>query len=87
MQRKRETNEALKISKKKKKKNGTHEGSKVLNKKRRGEIAHTSKEIIKKRKSHDQGSTKILELRITSYDTHLHILIKVYDLHLLGSGF
>jgi hypothetical protein len=30
---KRETYEALKIAKEKKKKNGTHEGSKVLNKK------------------------------------------------------
>jgi hypothetical protein len=79
---------ALKLAKeKKKKKNGTHEGSKVLNKKRRGEIAHTSKAIIKKRESHDQGNTKILELRITFYVTHLHILIKVYDLHLLGYGF
>ena len=31
---KRETHEALKIAKEKKKKNGTHEGSKVLEKKR-----------------------------------------------------
>ena len=52
---KRETYEALKIAKEKKKKNGTHEGSKVLKKR---EIAHTSKAIIKKRESHDQRSTK-----------------------------
>jgi hypothetical protein len=35
--------------------------------------------------SHDQRSTK--NIRITKYSTHLHILIKVYVLHLYGSSF
>jgi hypothetical protein len=48
------------------------------------EIAHTSKAIIK-RESHDQRSTK--NIRIRKYSIHLHFLIKVYDLHLLGYGF
>ena len=57
---KRETHEALKIAKEKKKKNGTHEGSKVLKKR---EIAHVFKVIIKKRESHDQRSTKNIRIR------------------------
>ena len=69
---------------KRKEKNGTHEGSKMLEK-RKIKIAHTSKAILKKRESHDQRSTKILGLG--KYSTHLHFLIKVYDLHLLGSSF
>ena len=44
---KRETHEALKIAKEKKKKNETHDGFKVLKKR---EIAHTSKTIIKREK-------------------------------------
>ena len=55
---KRETHEALKIAKEKKKKNGTHEGSKVLKK----EIAHASKVIIKREKVMIKGVPKILGL-------------------------
>ena len=50
------------------------------------EIAHTSKAIIKKRESHDQKEYQKI-LGLGKYSTHLHILIKMYDLHLLGSGF
>ena len=39
----------------------------------------------KERKSWSKGVPKILGLG--KYSTHLHILIKVYDLHLLGSSF
>ena len=49
------------------------------------EIAHTSKAIIKKEKVMIKGVPKILGLGKCS--THLHILIKVYDLYLLGSVF
>ena len=69
--------EALKIAKEKKKKNGTHEGSKVL----KIEIAHTSMAIIKSEKVMIKGVQK--KLGLGKYSTHLHILIKVYDLHLL----
>ena len=48
-------------------------------------IAHTSKAIIKREKIMIKGVPNILELGKSS--THLHILIKVYDLNLLGSGF
>ena len=48
-------------------------------------IAHTSKAIIKREKVIIKGVQKILGLG--KYSTHLHILIKVYDLHLLRSGF
>ena len=74
--------EALKLAKEKEEKNGTHEGSKVLKR----EIAHTSKAIIQKRESHNQRSIKNIRIR-KKYSTHLHIVIKVYDSHLLGSGF
>ena len=59
---KRETHEALKIAKEKKKKNGTHEGSKVSKKQERN-IAHTSKAINQKRENHDQRSTKNIRNR------------------------
>ena len=49
------------------------------------EISHTSKAIIKREKVMIKGVPKILGLE--KYSTHLHILIKVYDLHLLGSDF
>ena len=48
-------------------------------------IAHTSKAIIKREKVLIKGVPKILGLG--KYSTHLHILIKVYGLYLLGSGF
>ena len=41
-----------------------------------------------KRESRDQRSTKIFRIRNHCLNfTHLHFLIKVYDLHLLRSGF
>ena len=49
------------------------------------EIAHTSKAISKREKVMIKGVPKILGLG--KYSTHLHILIKVYDLHLLESDF
>jgi hypothetical protein len=52
---------------------------KSIEKKR--EIAHTSKAIIKREKVMIKGVQKILGLG--KYSTHLHILIKVYDLYLL----
>ena len=79
MLKKRETHEALKVTKEK---NGTNEGSKVLKKKR--EIAHTSKAIIKREKVMIKGVPKISGL---GNILHLHFLIEVYNLHLLGSGF
>jgi hypothetical protein len=30
---------------------------------------------------------KEFKFRLRIYSTHLHVLIKVYDLHLLGPGF
>jgi hypothetical protein len=42
-------------------------------------IAHTLKNSKEKRERHDKGVQKYLE---KIYSTHLHILIKVYDLHL-----
>ena len=50
------------------------------------EITHTSKAIIKREKVMIKGVPKILGLE-KKYSTHLHILIKVYGLYLLGSGF
>ena len=49
---KRETHEALKIAKEKKKKNRTHEGSKVLRKKSERDSPYFQGNI-KKRESHD----------------------------------
>jgi len=54
-------------------------------KKRKKKIAHTSKAIITREKVMIKGVPKILGLE--KYSTHLHILIKVYDLHILGSDF
>ena len=53
------------------------------------EIAHTSKAIIKREKVMIKGVPKILglEKNMYIYTIHLHILIKVYDLHLLVSSF
>jgi hypothetical protein len=47
------------------------------------------KGIIKKeRESHDQRSTKIFRIRKNLKISHTcTILIKVYDLHIIGSGF
>ena len=83
MVKKREACEALKIEKEKKK----MEHMKVQKywKKEERNIAHTSMAINQKRENLDERSIKILG--IGQYSTHLHILIKVYDLHLLGSGF
>ena len=79
---KRETHEALKIAKEKKK----MEHMKVPSvEKKEIKIAHTSKAIIKREKVMIKGVPKILGLE--KYFTHLHILIKVNDLHLLGSSF
>ena len=50
------------------------------------EIAHTSKAIIKKRESHDQKEYQKI-LGLGKYSTHLHFLIKVYDLCLFRFGF
>ena len=78
-----ETHEALKIAKEKKKK---IEHMKVPSvEKKEIKIAHTSKAIIKREKTMIKGVPKILG--IGKYSIHLYILIKVYDLHLLGSGF
>ena len=75
----RETYEALKIAQDEKEWN-TWRFQSVKNK-----IAHTSKTIIKREKVMNQGVPKILGLR--KYPTHLHFLIKVYDLHLLEVRF
>jgi hypothetical protein len=48
-------------------------------KKMMNKIAHTLKNSKEKRERHDKGVQKYLE---KIYSTHLHILIKVYDLHL-----
>ena len=83
MLKKRETYEALKIAKEKKKKNGRHEGSKVLKK-----IAHTFEAFIKREKAVIKGVQKIFRIRTHHLNSaHLHFLIKVYALHLLGSSF
>ena len=48
----------------------------------------SKKAILKKREIHDQKSTKnILELVSYKKSTHFHVLIKVYDLHLLEVRF
>ena len=70
---------------KRKEKNGTHEGSKVLKKRREKYSPYFQGNYQIERKSWWKGVPKILGLG--KYSTHLHILIKVYDLHLLGSGF
>ena len=54
-------------------------------KKREKKHSPPSPYFLEKNEIHDKGVQK--ENRIRKYSTHLHILIKVYALHLLGSGF
>jgi hypothetical protein len=54
-------------------------------KERKREIAHTSEATFKREKVMIKGVPK--NIRIRKYSTHSHILIKVYAVYLLGSGF
>jgi len=54
-------------------------------KKREKKHSPPSPYFLEKNEIHDKGVQK--ENRIRKYSTHLHILIKVYALHLLGSSF
>ena len=76
---KKETNEGLKIAKEK---NETHEGSKVL---KRNKDSPYFQGNYQKGKVMIKGVQKYLGLG--KYYTHLHFLIKVYDLHLLEVRF
>ena len=60
-------------------------GTKMPAEKREKKHSPPSPYFLEKNEIHDKGVQK--ENRIRKYSTHLHILIKVYALHLLGSGF
>jgi hypothetical protein len=60
-------------------------GTKMPTEKREKKHSSSSLYFLEKNEIHDNGVQK--ENMIRKYSTHLHILIKVYGLHLLGSAF
>jgi hypothetical protein len=59
-------------------------GTKMPAEKREKKHSPSSTYFLEKNEIHDKGVQK--ENRIRKYSTHLHILIKVYALHLFGSN-